>query len=194
MVPHQGTSSGRIYTARIREISQVRPSRRTVDLVEHALGDPEGGVGVRYTAVHGGLQQDFFDFLPRQPVPERGGDVQRKLLVVPARDQRRQRDHRTTTTVQAGTRPDCAPGEFGDEGLEIASEFGAPRTRLLDVALAEHFPTHGLAPLVARVAHLAPGLLSFANTSAIRSGRSAGARWAARVTSTKRPRVTLLAM
>ena len=43
----------------------VSSSSLIVDLVEHALGDAEGRVGIWHTAVHSGLQQDFFDFRPR---------------------------------------------------------------------------------------------------------------------------------
>src|SRR5580693_2541100 len=120
--------------------------------------------------------------------------MQCKLLVAAASDQRRERDHRSAAAIQARTCPDCAPGEFGDERLEVPGQVGGPRRRLLDVAVPENFPAHGQPLVIACVAHLAPNLLSFANTSAIRSGCSAGARWAACATSTNRPRVTLLAM
>jgi hypothetical protein len=36
-----------------------------ISLVEDSLGDAEGGVGVRHTAVNSGLQQHFFDLFPR---------------------------------------------------------------------------------------------------------------------------------
>jgi hypothetical protein len=55
----------------------------------------------------------------------------------------RQRDQQTAPAIQAGTRPDCAPSEFGDDLLEVPSEIGGLGVRLLDIAVTQHFAAHG---------------------------------------------------
>ena len=122
------------------------------------------------------LQQHFFDLLPCQPVAQCAPKVQGKLVVVAASDERCEGDHRTAATVQTRPRPDCAPGEFGNDPLKVLGEVGGPGVRLLDIAVAEHFAARGHAFVVTAIGHLVPNLLNFASTSAIRSGCSAGAR------------------
>src|SRR4051812_17177675 len=156
-------------------------------LGQHLLGDPEGGVRVGHAAVDRALQEHLPDLVDREAVAPRGPQVQRELLVVAAGDQGGEGDHRAAAPVEAGSRPDLAPGVGGDQLLEVAGEIGGVRGRPVDVLVAEHLPPD---PHALVVGHRAPSRQCSRIRSATASGASAGARWATPRSSAYCPRST----
>ena len=81
-------------------------------------------------------------------VAQRGADVHRELVLAAERDERRQRDAAPRAAVEAGPRPDLAPGVAGDQVLEVGRELGRPLDRAVDVLVAEHLAARLHAPRV----------------------------------------------
>src|SRR5688500_15947303 len=168
-----------------------------VHLLEDLLGGFEGGVGGGNSAVDGGLQQDFLDFIPAEAVPEGGADVHGQLFPVPVRHHRGDGDGGAHLPGKARTGPDAAPRDAGDHVLEVLGERVLVGVGPVHVRVAEHFaPDHHAAVvnLLARgvrlhravalgIAHLAAPrdslqTIKLRSSSATCAGASAGARCA----------------
>src|SRR5258705_517417 len=74
--------------------------------------------------------------------------MHRQLLVMPAGDERGERDKAPTPAVEPGTGPDLAPGVAGDEVLEVGGERRGAGDGPVDMSVAEHFTTDGHPPAV----------------------------------------------
>ena len=88
-----------------------------------------------------------------EAVAERGTEVQLELLVAAERDERGQRDRASRAAVEAGPRPDLAPGVPRDQILEVGGERRRARDRTVDVRVAEHLAPdlHSRSSLVAHL-------------------------------------------
>ncbi len=77
----------------------------------------------------------------------RGPDVHRELVETSEGHEHRQRDARSGSAVETGSRPHLTPREAGDEILERLRERGRVGHGPVDVRFAENGPAHGHAPL-----------------------------------------------
>src|SRR5208282_2644607 len=80
------------------------------------------GVRRRYTAIDGGLQQNFLDLIPGNAVVEGGFHVQAKFLSAIQRNHHCQGQQAASMAGKSGTRPYLAPGIPSNKVLKFSVE------------------------------------------------------------------------
>src|SRR4051812_31702904 len=110
----------------------------SIDLVEGLARIAEGVDSGRNAAIDGNLEQDLLDLLLGQPVLQGALDVQLQLVRSVQGAEHRQIDDRACAPVDAGSRPQGAPAEFGRPFRHRAREVVGSGNRLVDIVFAEH--------------------------------------------------------
>ena len=116
-------------------------------------------VGGGQAAVHGLLQQHLLDVVRRErAVDERGAHVQAELL--PAAEGHSGADHQQppAALVEAGARPDLAPGVTRDQILEFGGEPGRRGLGAIDVSVAENGDRLEIVDSAEKIADFLPAL------------------------------------
>src|SRR5262245_57068961 len=134
--------------------SWVRRRCFLVHLVEDLRRDLEGAEGRRHAAIDRGMHQHLLDLVAAHSGIARGTDVQLELVELAHAHKHGDGDHAARLAVEAGTRPDRAPGIFHQEVLEVGVEGGAVLRGACGVRRSEHGFADLLAALVAVFAHV----------------------------------------
>ena len=131
-----------------------------VHLVENLRGDLEGAEGCRHAGIDRRMHQDFLHFIARNPGVAGGAEVQLQLVELAHADQHRDGDHAARLVIEAGARPDLAPGILHQEVLEFRVERRAVLGAARRVRLPQHLLADFLAALKAILAHATSPVMS----------------------------------
>ena len=98
----------------------------------------EGFKARRHTAIGGGMDQDFLDFIDRHAIGQRTFDVEPQFGGLVERGQHRDVDHAARLARQAVSRPRMPPTPFRRDGLKCHHEIVGARDAAIDIIRAQH--------------------------------------------------------
>src|SRR6266566_380990 len=139
--PTRSGGRRRLPTTSARHVlsSPTTPSPR---LGQDVCGHTERAVRGRHPAVDRRLQQDLFQLVNRDPVPQRPPHVHGQLLIAIEGNQHRHRDAAARTPVEARSRPDLTPCIAREEVLELIAQGRLRGLHAIYIRVAQYRAAH----------------------------------------------------
>ena len=125
-----------------------------VHLLENLCRELEGAEGGGNAAIDRGMHQQLFDLVAADAGIMSCADVQLQLVELAHTHQHGDGDHAAGLVVEAGARPDAAPGIFHQEILKVGIERSPVLGSARGVGLAKNGFADLLAALVALFVHI----------------------------------------